>query len=113
VDISTTEYKRVAVVAVSGRVDSATSGELEMALKALLEKGASNIVLDFSGVDFLSSSGLRVMVTTRKALKEAGGEVVIAQPSERVKETLELAGLVHVDGRHAPHRLVLGPGPDP
>lgn len=92
-EISTMEYKRVAVVTVTGRVDSATSGELEAALKALLGKGASNLVLDLSGVDFLSSSGLRVMVTTRKALKEAGGEVVIAQPSDRVKETLELAGL--------------------
>ena len=92
-ELKTAEYKRAAVVSVSGRVDSATSGELETALKGLIGKGTRNLVLDFSAVDFLSSSGLRVMVTTRKALKEAGGEVVIAQPSDRVRETLELAGL--------------------
>lgn len=92
-ELSTMEYKRVAVVTVSGRVDSVTSTELETALRALVEKGTTNLVLDLSGVDFLSSSGLRVMVTTRKALKGAGGEVVIAQPSDRVRETLELAGL--------------------
>jgi anti-sigma B factor antagonist len=92
-EISTQEYKRVAVVTVSGRVDTNTAGDFEAALRELIDHGRVNLALDLSQVDFLSSSGLRVMVTSRKAIKDAGGEICLAAPSERVKETLELSGL--------------------
>lgn len=92
-DIQTQEHKRVVVVTVEGRIDSATSGEFEEALNDFTQRGKNNIVLDLSAVDFISSAGLRVLVTTRKAVKGAGGNIVFAESSEQVLETLEIAGL--------------------
>lgn len=92
-EIDVKEYKRVSVIAVSGRIDSATSSEFENELNNLTETGRVNLVLDLSAVEFISSAGLRVLVTTRKAVKSAGGDVVLAKPSTQVNETLEIAGL--------------------
>lgn len=92
-EIQTTEHKRTSVMTVKGRIDSATATDFENVVKELIDKGVSNLILDFSEVDFLSSAGLRVMVTARKALRGAGGDLVLANPSERVVETLDIAGL--------------------
>ncbi len=92
-EIQVTEHKRVSVVAVTGRVDGSTAGEFEAALNELTEAGVNNIILDMSDVDFVSSAGLRVLVNTRKNVTSAGGRIVLAEPSEQVVETLDIAGL--------------------
>ena len=92
-EITVNEYKRVAVITVTGRVDSATATEFETTINEVIEKGKHNLVLDLSDVEFLSSAGLRVLVTTRKTLQAAGGDIVLAEPSDRVVETLDTAGL--------------------
>jgi anti-anti-sigma factor len=81
------------VITVSGRIDTATSSEFEDALEDTIEKGQKNLVMDFAAVDFLSSSGLRVLVTIRKKLRQAGGDIVLATPSERAADSFEIAGL--------------------
>ena len=86
-------YQRVAVVTVTGRVDSASAGDLEAALKRLMDAGNSHFVLDLAGVEFLSSSGLRVLVTTLKAVRKSGGDLRLAQPSQRASDAIDLAGL--------------------
>lgn len=91
-DITTTEYKRCNLVAVSGRVDSNTFPQFENALKSALE-AKNNLVLETSQVSFMSSAGLRAMVSTLKASKGAGGNLILAAPSDRVAEVLQLAGL--------------------
>ncbi len=92
-EISSTIHRRVVVVTVSGRIDTSTSTEFEEALEDLIEKGQKNLVMDFGAVDFLSSSGLRVLVTIRKKLHKAGGNIVLATPSERAADSFEIAGL--------------------
>ncbi len=91
-DITTTEYKRCSLVTASGRIDSNTFPQFENALKSALQ-AKNNLVLDTSGVSFMSSAGLRAMVSTLKASKGAGGKLVLACPSKRVAEVLQLAGL--------------------
>ncbi len=83
----------MAVITVSGRIDTATSPDFEESVNGLINKGDNNLVMDFSEVEFLSSSGLRILVTTRKKVRERGGDVVLANPSQRVVDSLEIAGL--------------------
>ncbi len=92
-DINIQDYKRVGVVTVSGRIDGATAPEFETHLKDLIQTGQNNMIIDMNKVDFMSSSCLRVMLTTRKALMKAGGRLVIADPSSRVTDTLDIAGI--------------------
>ena len=94
--IETRELKHVDVVKVSGRVDSATAPDMEKALQGLVDSDRSQIVMDLQEVDYMSSAGLRVLVSMLKAARKNGGDVRLAQPSQRVKEVLNLAGLTPV-----------------
>ena len=92
-EIVTRDYKRSNIIRVTGRVDASTYNKLESTLKAYIDTGRTLIVLEMDGTDFLGSAGVRVLISAQKALKPRGGKLVIAQPSERVKDVLELAGL--------------------
>jgi anti-anti-sigma factor len=94
--ISTRELKRVNVVSVSGRVDSASAPDLEKSLQSLLDSHRNHIVVELADVEYMSSAGLRALVSALKAAKKAGGDLVIARPSGRVREVIELAGLTSV-----------------
>jgi anti-anti-sigma factor len=93
VDINTQEMKRVDLISVEGRVDSNTSPELEKVLEERMDNGRYNLVLELSGVSYMSSAGLRALVSALRTCKKKGGNVVVATPSERVSEVLSLAGL--------------------
>ncbi|MBN1890253.1 MAG: STAS domain-containing protein [Thermoflexales bacterium] len=95
-EILTKEMKRVSLLTVSGRVDSNTAPDFDKALQALISAGRPQIVVDMKGVEYLSSAGLRALVSAAKAAKHSGGDVRIAQPSQRVKEVMGLAGLTAI-----------------
>src|SRR5690554_4629360 len=92
-DINVQEMKRVDLITVAGRVDSSTAHELEQVLEERTKHGRYNLVLEMSGVTYLSSAGLRALVSTLRNCKKRGGDVRIANPSQRVQEVMELAGL--------------------
>jgi anti-anti-sigma factor len=99
-DIATQDYDKVSVMAVSGRVDSATAPDLENALKQLVDAEKNQIVLDLKNVEYMSSAGLRAMVSTLKAVKRVNGDLRLANPSPRVEEVLRLAGLTSIFSVH-------------
>jgi len=94
--ISSRELKRVNVVTVGGRVDSSAAPELEKTFQHLLESRHNQIVVELADVEYMSSAGLRALVSALKTAKKGGGDVVIARPSTRVREVIELAGLTPV-----------------
>jgi anti-sigma B factor antagonist len=86
------------VVTVRGEIDVATSPRLRTELSALLGRGATEITLDFSGVTFVDSSGLGVLVGALKRLRDGGGtddaralRIVGVQPA--VRKVFEITGL--------------------
>lgn len=92
-NISTESLKRVTLVNVSGRIDSTTSQEFDKSLKSLHSDKKHNIVLNLNQVNYMSSAGLRAIVAAMKECKKHRGRVVLSNPSERVQEVLDLAGL--------------------
>jgi anti-anti-sigma factor len=95
-EISTKDMKRVSLVTVGGRVDSSTAPDFEKALQSLIHANRNQIVLDLKSVEYMSSAGIRGLVSSLKAAKGGGGDVRLAQPSTRVKEVIELAGLLSI-----------------
>ena len=94
-EVTTNEYKHCDLVAVSGRVDSATANQLGEALDAITNNGRHKIVLDLNDVEYMSSAGLRVLISAQKTCKRYNrGEVVLARVPERIYEALDLAGFV-------------------
>jgi len=92
-EINSSEMKRVRLFEVVGRVDSSNASELGATLDKAADDGQINLVLDLGGVEYMSSAGLREMVRVLKRVKRTGGDLRIANPSDRVREVLELAGL--------------------
>jgi anti-sigma B factor antagonist len=93
VEINVSAHNQVTLVEVSGRIDSMNADELGKALSNAMDSGDTQLVLDLSSVEYMSSAGLREMVNSLKKAKKAAGDLRIAQPSDRVREVLEMAGL--------------------
>lgn len=83
----------VTLIEVNGRVDSMNANQMGEELLKQIRDGKVRLVLDLSSVDYMSSAGLREIVTALKSVKRASGDLRIAQPSDRVREVLEMAGL--------------------
>lgn len=85
---------KVQVVAVSGRVDHASAGPLELALAPFLAQctpDAPPLLLDFSQVDYISSVGLRVLMLVAQQAKAQKGVVAVAALTEVVKVVFEVS----------------------
>ncbi len=78
----------------AGRLDSATSGDLESLLVERLENGCTVVVLDFSDLDYISSAGLRVVLMVGKRLRAAGGRLTLASLRESVRDLFEMSGFL-------------------
>ena len=92
-EINVTEMNRVDLLEISGRVDSNTAPQLSEALNKQIEKGTTNFVVDLQKTSYMSSAGLRELVSVLKQVKKDGGDLRLCTPSERVSDVLELAGL--------------------
>ena len=82
------------VAVINGRIDSSTSDEFSSFLDDNFKSENDKITLDFSNVDFISSKGLRVLVSLYKSLSGRKMEIIGANAS--VKDVLRLSGLLKV-----------------
>lgn len=92
------EEKKAAVniLSIEGRLDSNTSGILENRIMSLLEHESKDFVIDFSGMDYISSAGLRVLLMAAKKTKTKGGKVVLSALCENVREVFEMSGFISI-----------------
>jgi anti-anti-sigma factor len=91
----------VDVFRVAGRIDSTTAPDLDDALHAAAGGTGPRIVVDLEAAEYISSAGLRALVSAAKAARRNRGDVRIARPSQRVSEVLKLAGLESIFSLHA------------
>jgi anti-anti-sigma factor len=77
-----------------GRLDSATSGELEALLVEQLDGGCKGVVLDLADLDYISSAGLRVILMTGKRLRANGGRLVLARMRDSVRDLFDMSGFL-------------------
>jgi len=93
------EEKRVgnvAILTLNGRLDAYSSNELERSISALIDDGSVRLVVNFDGVDYISSSGLRVMLASLKRLKKEEGDLKLACLKPYVKEVFDIAGFTQL-----------------
>jgi anti-sigma B factor antagonist len=96
VEITTTNRDNATIIAISGRVDTATAPTLEQAINKEIEAGHRKILLDFAKVSYISSGGLRVLLATAKKLKSPGDKFSICSLSAEVHKILKLAGFTSI-----------------
>ena len=84
----------VIVVSPHGRIDSTTSALLDRHLQGLAAAGQTRVVVDFTGVDYISSAGLRVLLALAKRGRDQKGRVALFGMNDSVRQVFELAGFV-------------------
>lgn len=89
-EYSVVEKNNYAIVKFKGEIDVATSIQARDVLKSLIDKGKVNIIIDFSDVTFIDSSGLGVIVVAYRSVKEKGGSIKFANVNNRVKKLFEI-----------------------
>ena len=85
-----------AVVSVTGRIDAASASLLETEFSRLIEGGERRIIVDMGGLEYISSSGLRVLLAAKKNLKKVGGDLAIAALKPFVREVFEISGFLRI-----------------
>ena len=78
------------VIALEGRLDTTTSPELENELKGSLD-GVANLTFDLAALDYISSAGLRVLLSAQKTMNKQG-DMVVKNVSEEIMEVFEVTG---------------------
>lgn len=77
---------------IEGRLDTASSTQFSKDMQPLLDNAGKHIILDCAGLEFISSSGLRLLLSLRKASIAANGKVTITNVQEAVKQVFVLTG---------------------
>ncbi len=93
-NISKTVENGASVFVLQGRLDTVTAPELEKELKETIPQ-VSEITLDFVGLEYISSAGLRVLLSTQKAMADHG-RLKIAHVNETIMEILEVTGFTDI-----------------
>ncbi len=86
----------VSLVRIEGRLDAASASLLERKLTELIDGGKSRLVIDFAKVDYLSSAGMRLLLSTTKKLKSGDGGLHLCSVSEEVMEIIKMAGFERI-----------------
>lgn len=102
-EITTERMAHADLVKVAGRIDHDTAPELEQTLRSILKGGRHNIVVDLSGISYISSAGLKTLQATAKAARGGllGGDLRLAGLTPHVKEIFNLIGFTEVFQIHA------------
>ena len=81
-------------IALEGRLDTVTAPDLEKVLKDSLD-GVDTLTLDFAKLDYISSAGLRVLLSTHKMMVKKGG-MKVTNVNEIVQEVFDVTGFVDI-----------------
>ncbi|MDF2521177.1 MAG: btrV [Clostridia bacterium] len=92
--ISKTLNANELTVILSGRLDTTTAPQLEAELKTTLT-GVSSLVMDFEELEYISSAGLRVLLSAQKVMNKQG-KMVIRHVNETILEVFEVTGFTDI-----------------
>ncbi len=81
-------------MAITGRLDTTTAPKLEAEVKQSID-GVKKLVLDFTALEYLSSAGLRVLLSAQKAMNKQG-EMIIKNVNETINEIFDVTGFIDI-----------------
>ena len=88
--INTVQQANVATITVSGRLDTTTAPQMEAEINKL-DGAVTELVMDFEEVEYVSSAGLRVLLSTQKAMSQKGS-MILTHVNANVMEVFEITG---------------------
>lgn len=82
----------IQILTLQGRLDAGSAPELEEKAKAAITEHAAPLILDMSGVDFISSAGLRTLLVLAKVVKTVHQTIALHSLQSMVREVMEISG---------------------
>ena len=95
-EINIREVGDVCILDIEGRLDINVSNKIRENLDSVISNGKKKIVFNLREVDFINSSGLGILVSSLKKIKENGGVLKILNLQNYVKELFEISQLIKV-----------------
>lgn len=82
----------IVLLSLNGRLDANTSTNLDAAFAKLVEQGKGQFVFDLQGLEYVSSAGLRSLLSAAKMIKVIQGKLALARMNEHVKDVFDMSG---------------------
>ena len=92
----TIENGKETVINLSGQLDTLTSVDLEKEIAPILQGEAQTVVLDGAELTYISSAGLRLLLTLQKGMKNKGGSFRLKNIQNEIMEILNITGFSHI-----------------
>jgi len=83
----------VVILSLSGRLDATTAKTFQERILSVINSGAQRLVVDFSQLEYISSSGVQVFYQVSVKLKEKGGRIVFCRLSDPVKRVFDIVDM--------------------
>ena len=91
-EITQKEENGIVSISIEGRLDADSSPEAEKVVKEALEGQTTRVLFNLSALEYLSSAGLRVLLSAAKEMRRRDGKIVLCSLNEFVKEIFEVSG---------------------
>lgn len=96
VDVKEEVRGEILILKLNGRLDAVSSPNAERKVFEHINNGQHKLVFEFSGVDYLSSAGMRMLLSVTKKLKALSGKLVVCAVTANVMDVLKMSGFDHV-----------------
>jgi anti-anti-sigma factor len=91
-EITQKEENGIVMISIEGRLDADSSPQAEKVVKEALEGQATRVLFNLDKLEYLSSAGLRVLLSAAKEMRRRDGKIVLCSLNEFVKEIFEVSG---------------------
>ncbi|SEA19844.1 anti-sigma B factor antagonist [Prevotella sp. tc2-28] len=95
-NVKVEELNGTYVAALQGEMDTAAALEVEETLKPLFATGGKDVIIDCKELEYIASSGLRILLSILKGAKAAGSRVVLRDVNDDIKNVFQLTGFINI-----------------
>ena len=95
-EVKILEQNDEVVVVIEGRVDTVTASDMEMKVSPIWAKPAITLVFDCEKLEYLSSSGLRIILSAHKQVTAKGGKFIMRNLTREVRSVIDLTGFSRI-----------------
>ena len=95
-NVKVEELNGTYVAALRGEMDTAAALEVEETLKPLFATGGKDVIIDCKELEYIASSGLRILLSILKGAKAAGSRVVLRDVNDDIKNVFQLTGFINI-----------------
>ena len=84
------------LVTLEGELDTAAAADVEKTLQPLYTTSGKDVIIDCEGLEYIASSGLRILISILKGAKAGGSKVVLKNMNEDIKSVFKLTGFINI-----------------